>query len=143
MEDHSEPSLKKHHSPITEINFFINIIAFVLLIFLTSTGLLLYLELPPWRGGAMLLGMTRHEWGWIHFILSLIFILITGVHLIAHGQWIVCVIKSKMKSISGWKILVAIFSVILLFAIVCIPFFSPITYPGNRDRFEYGWRGGR
>lgn len=143
MEDYSAPSFKKHHSLITEMNFFINIVAFVLLIFLTSTGLLLYLELPPWKGGAMLLGMTRHEWGWIHFILSLMFIVTTSVHLMAHGHWIVCVIKSRIKSISRWRILVVFFSVIFLFAIACIPFFSPITYPENRDHFEYGQRGDR
>ena len=38
--------------------------------------------------------MTRHEWGDIHFYLSVLFIALIMVHIILHWNWIKCYFKS-------------------------------------------------
>ena len=67
----------------------IDIIAFVLFTFLASTGLLLHFMLPPGSGwSATILGMSRHEWGEIHFWIAVSFFSILMVHLVLHAGYI-------------------------------------------------------
>ncbi|MEX0844285.1 MAG: DUF4405 domain-containing protein, partial [Balneolaceae bacterium] len=44
--------------------------------------------LPPGSGSANIWGLTRHEWGDIHFWIAVIFAVTITVHLILHLPWI-------------------------------------------------------
>ena len=71
--------------------------------FLTGTGLLLYFRLPPAsRGGRglELYGLDRHEWGELHFYMSLLAITLTMLHLWLNWPWL-CKIASSKKS---WRL---------------------------------------
>ncbi len=57
-----------------KLNFFIDIIAFIAFVLLTTTGILMRYILPPGSGKHTLIwGMDRHEWGTIHFWISILF----------------------------------------------------------------------
>ncbi len=83
--------------------------AMSLMVFTTmiSTGLILKFILPPGSGRMemvlgsrgrghqtidLFVGLTRHEWGTIHFYISLGFLALLIVHLALHWNWIVCML---------------------------------------------------
>jgi hypothetical protein len=83
------------------INIVVNACSFLGFICLVSTGLLLKFVLPPGsgrvetlaRGGRekaidLCLGLTRHQWGEIHFYISLGFLTLLATHLVLHWPWI-------------------------------------------------------
>ena len=86
----------------TALNFIVDLIAFVDLLLLGATGVVLKWVLPPGSGGhgrafhggrggahiTTLWGMGRHDWGDVHFVLSLLFLFLMLVHLFLHWTWI-------------------------------------------------------
>lgn len=84
-------------------NLLIDISSFIVFMFMISTGLLLKYVLPPGSGREEMLlagrgrghrtmevfmGLSRHEWGTVHFTISLIFLGFLIVHLALHWTWI-------------------------------------------------------
>ena len=83
-------------------NRIINALALLLFCFMVSTGIVLKFVLPPGSGSVeklflgggrektveLLFGLSRHEWGEIHFYFSIAFLAILIVHLILHWSWI-------------------------------------------------------
>lgn len=112
------------------INFTIDIFAFLAFIFLISTGFLIYLVLPAGSGGSSIWGMTRHEWGDIHFWFAIFFISLISVHFILHWSWIKNMIKGKAKdqNLSVLRISVAIISLLLILLLAIAPFLSPVDH---------------
>lgn len=87
----------------TTLNFIVDVIALVDLLLLAATGAILRWVLPPGSGGGHgygfrrgrapgavkeLLGLGRHDWGDIHFVLALLFVLLILIHLYLHWTWI-------------------------------------------------------
>lgn len=71
------------------VDLMINSLAFVTFLFLTTTGVILKFYLPPRSGRTKdLIGMNRHEWGDIHFIIAVTFLTLIIVHLLLHKKWI-------------------------------------------------------
>jgi len=101
----------------TTINFIVDFISFVDLLFLAVTGSIMKYILPPGSGGygrgfrggrgfytadgpepiKYFWSMTRHEWGYIHFYLAAGFVILMVVHIILHWTWI----KNYFKSLFG------------------------------------------
>jgi hypothetical protein len=95
----------------TTLNFTLDLLGFVDLLLLAATGAILKWVLPPGSGGGQghgfrggrgpveevrtLLGLGRHDWGAVHFILALLFLALMLVHLCLHWTWI----KSCTRSI--------------------------------------------
>jgi len=93
------------------LNFIIDLISFINLVCLALTGFIMKYILPPGTGGRghgfrggrepvqikELLSMTRHEWGYIHFCLALLFVALMAVHIVLHWGWI----KNCFKSLLG------------------------------------------
>ncbi|MEJ2646860.1 MAG: DUF4405 domain-containing protein [Sedimentisphaerales bacterium] len=86
----------------TTLNYIVDLIAFVNLLLLAAIGYVIKYVLPPGTGGRgqqlhggqgvgetkALLSMTRHQWGDIHFYLSILFVALIALHLILHWTWI-------------------------------------------------------
>jgi len=90
------------------LNFVVDSIGLVALLLLVATGSVMKWVLPPGSGGGghgygfrggrssgsdadhvqQLLGLGRHDWGDIHFLLALLFVLLILVHLVLHWTWI-------------------------------------------------------
>jgi hypothetical protein len=94
-------------------NFLVDLIAFVDLLLLTATGAILMWVLPPGSGGGhrhghgggriaseakTLLGLGRHDWGEIHFVLALLFLALMLLHLCLHWTWIKTCTKSLLSA---------------------------------------------
>jgi hypothetical protein len=90
------------------LNFIVDLFSFIALLGLVCTGVIIKSVLPPGTGGRgrelhggrgteevkSLLSMTRHEWGDIHFIIAVIFVVLMLVHLVLHWTWLKCYFKS-------------------------------------------------
>jgi hypothetical protein len=87
----------------TTLNFILDSVSFVNLLLLAATGTIMRWVLPPGSGGGqgygfrggrgpgevkLLLGLGRHDWGDIHFVLALLFLFLMLVHLYLHWTWI-------------------------------------------------------
>jgi hypothetical protein len=99
-----------------KLNFVLDSTAAILMITLAATGLITRFVLPQgsgqWRS---LWGLTRHQWGDIHFWLAALLVLVLITHVALHWNWVGCVIsnwkkradnirnnKSKAWSLMGW-----------------------------------------
>lgn len=100
----------------TTVNFIVDLVGFVDLLLLIATGAIMKWVLPPGSGGGghgygygfrggrglgpgggqvqQMLGLGRHEWGDVHFILALVFVLLILVHIVLHWTWIKTCAKS-------------------------------------------------
>lgn len=81
------------------LNYTLDWLAFLLFAALTATGLLLKFGLPHGGGGSAVLSLTRHEWGDIHFWVSLSFLAVVAVHLVLHSTWIKAMTVGKSEGL--------------------------------------------
>jgi hypothetical protein len=80
----------------TIANIIIDIIAAFLFLGMIATGYLLRFPLPPGSNKTLSLwGLTRHQWGDIHFWISLGLLVVLVIHLVLHWNWIVTVIGKR------------------------------------------------
>jgi uncharacterized protein DUF4405 len=120
----------------TQVNFVLNLSAFYILIFMISTGLLMeYVLLPGSRGGhgLSLFGMNRHDWGDIHFYLSIAFMIAMLLHIVLHWNWIRSLFTKNFSSKTT-----LIFSFVLITSLLLIgaPFFLPIDRDLDAESHE-------
>lgn len=79
------------------LNYGVNLAAGVCMIGMLYTGLILAYVLPHGSGQATLLGVRRHEWGDIHFWLSVGLIALMVVHLALHWAWVCATTSNLLK----------------------------------------------
>lgn len=120
-----------------QINLFLNLLAYLILLFMIATGLLMeYILLPGSRGGRGLLvfGMNRHQWGDIHFYFSIAFIVAMALHLYLHWSWVLSTFRRFItaKRLTG---LIALLVVSIL--IVASPFLVPLTRGADEHGDEH------
>lgn len=109
-----------------DVNLIINVAAFILFLLLASTGLLIWLQLPPGHGYLTVWGMNRHAWGDIHFWIAVSFLVLIVVHLVLHWSWIKSMLFSQSKKPLSAKNKVMILLIILASIATVAPFFSPV-----------------
>ena len=115
------------------LHFSIDTAAFLLFLFLVSTGTLIYLILPPGSGQLSIWGMTRHEWGDLHFLAALGFLLLISVHLILHWNWIKTNIRGHAGNAgSKRRVTISVVIALLLLILLIAPFFSPVQENESR-----------
>lgn len=124
----------------TFVNLIIDLTAALLFLGMMATGYILHFPLPPGTNKMLLLwGLTRHQWGDIHFWLSLGFLGILFVHIVLHWQWIVTVIGKRLHLItiarppqfrrSGVVVFIALITAFSLFAWLTHQSVQQITEP--------------
>ena len=131
------------------LNLWVDALAFSAFVLMAATGLVLKLVLPPGsgrvagegigahpgRGGtvSLLWGLTRHEWGNIHFAISVALFAILSLHLILHGRWIACMVRGKEREGSALKFALGLFGLLALLAFALAPFFSRVERLARRE----------
>ena len=79
-------------------NLHIDLIAAALMVAMVATGYILRFPLPPGTNkSASLWGLTRHEWGTVHFWISIGLLVLVVVHVCLHWQWIVVTVKRRLS----------------------------------------------
>lgn len=111
----------------TNLNFSIDAAAFVGFILLTTTGVLMRYVLPPGSGSySTIWGLDRHEWGGIHFWISILFFSILALHLVLHWRWITSVVTGKHQETSGLRAGLGVVGLITVIALAVSPLLSPV-----------------
>jgi hypothetical protein len=83
-------------------NLVVDVIAFALMIGMVATGYILEFSLPPGSNKLLSLwGLTRHEWGSVHFWIGLGLVAVILLHLVLHWEWIVITLKRRFWGASA------------------------------------------
>jgi len=100
----------------------IDVVAFVGFVFLTTTGVLLHFMLPPGSGRwSEVWGMSRHQWGDVHFWVSVVFFGVLAVHLLLHWRFVVTLFKGRMKEGARLRVALGLVGVITILVLALAP----------------------
>lgn len=86
--------------------------------------------LLPELNGSTVLGLTRYDWGSVHWILALSFFIIIIVHLVLHWNWAKGSFKKYLRM--GPKALVTV-TVITIFFGLLVPAYLTKDFPSRKD----------
>jgi hypothetical protein len=118
----------------SKLNLIIDIIMLMLMMLIAGIGFLMkYVLVAGYErniihGGnvnLMFCGKTHHEWGTIHLILSIVFLLLLVLHIILHWKMIVSIFKRIVPNRTTQITLVSLFSILSLLSISFPLFVSP------------------
>lgn len=125
----------------TALNAIVDAVAYAGLVVLATTGLMLRWQMPPGSGGlhgmgagagagsrpvTVVWGLSRHEWGSIHYWIALGLMAVLAVHLLLHWKWIVCVLRGKPHSdVSGGRFALGVAGLVLVTLLAAAPLLSP------------------
>lgn len=112
------------------MNFWTDIIIFINFIAVIFTGVLIH-HFPPELKGSTILGVTRYDWGDLHWVLTLSLIFFIIVHLALHWSWAKGSFKKYLSL--GPKILVITVTVILIFFGIAAPVYLTKDFPNRKD----------
>jgi len=105
----------------------LDFLSFLAFVFMLSTGGFLKVTLPPRSGGDEVWWLTRHEWGDIHFYISVIFLIFLSAHILAHAKFIKSVVVGKAPAEKNYRIAAGVIGIIGLIALAFSPVVSPVT----------------
>jgi Domain of unknown function (DUF4405) len=72
------------------LNLVIDTVAAALLTAMVGTGYILWFVLPPGTHRTDILwGLLRHQWGAVHFWISLVLLTVLAIHVALHWRWLV------------------------------------------------------
>jgi hypothetical protein len=119
-------------------NLIVDAAAFVALALMLATGFVLRYMLPPGSGGAVgmhgagareyltLWGLTRHEWGDVHYWASLALMALLALHLVLHWSWIASMVRGRAREGSGRRVALGVLGLLGVIALVAAPLLSPV-----------------
>jgi hypothetical protein len=107
--------------------FLVDSIAFILFVGLVATGLLTRYILPAGTGHSQAIwGMTRHDWGGVHFWIAVGLFATMAVHIFFHWRWVMSMARGTPREPGGRRGALALVGLAALVAVAAAPFFSPI-----------------
>lgn len=124
----------------TSWNVAVDVLSFAAFVLLTSTGILVRYALPPGSGAlhgpgtgrlaaqrpvTLLWGLTRHEWGAVHFWIAVVFLAVLALHLTLHWRWLACKLRGKPAEGSAMRMALGILGLVAVLALAVAPFVSP------------------
>lgn len=128
----------------TLVNIIIDLTAALLFLGMIATGYILRFPLPPGSNKAFSLwGLTRHQYGDIHFWISFGLLAVLVIHLVLHWNWIVTVIVKHCHAVqtshpsllrSGLLTLVIVTITFIVFAWIAQHSVKSITRPIHEPR---------
>ncbi len=78
-------------------NVLIDTVAAICLLGMIGSGYILRFPLPPGTNKRLMLwGLSRHEWGDVHFWTAILLLAVLLIHLMLHWDWIVSVARKRL-----------------------------------------------
>lgn len=105
----------------------IDLLSFIVLTLMVSTGVFLRFTLPPRSGGDQVWNLSRHAWGDIHYYFAVAFLFLMVTHLFSHAKFIKSVFMGKASTEKNYRIAIGIMGVIVLIMLAFSPVISPVT----------------
>lgn len=116
----------------------IDVLAFVAFVFVVTTGVLLHYILPPGTGRFLeVMGLNRHEWGDVHFVLSFVFLAVLATHLLLHGRFIRGLFRGHAEDGSRLRLLLGLLGLFAVIALAVAPLLVPKEGSGDRPGHQY------
>jgi len=110
-----------------KLNFIVDTLAFAGFVVLTTTGVLMRYVLPPGSGhSSTIWGLDRHEWGGLHFWVSVGFFSILALHLVLHWRWIASVVTGRPREGSGFRAALGLVGLATVVALASAPLMAPV-----------------
>ncbi len=118
----------------SKINFVIDTVGLVLLAMLAATGFLIHFVLPAGSGRSLhVWGLTRHDWGDVHFWLAAGLLTAMGLHLAMHWRWVIHMIKGNGRHAGlRWGLVVVV--LLMLLGLLVSPWLLPVESSGERGQ---------
>lgn len=125
----------------SDLNFWIDAVAFALFVFLVATGVIMEFLLPAGSGHSTTLwGLDRHEWGGIHFWVSVGFLASLALHVYLHWKWVVSVVRGRPREGSGARVGLGVLGLVALLAVAVAPLVTPVERgESGRSGVEPRW----
>jgi len=126
-----EKSRKNIISDKPKLNIVIDIIMFLLMMLIAGIGFLMkYVLVAGFKRNIdygvnidlQFLGLTRHQWGDIHLILSISFLILLIIHIILHWKFILCTFQ-RMIPTKGKRITIVAIITVLSLLLISFPLF--------------------
>lgn len=125
-------------------NYWLDVIAFIEFAFLTSTGILIQYSLPERSGrGSSVWGLTRHEWGDVHFYIAISLFLTLALHIVLHWKWIVNITQGHGSEASGRRLLIGVLALLVVVLLASAPVLAPVESVDIGGGHGFGRSGGR
>lgn len=105
----------------------IDIFSFIGLALMISTGALLEYTLPARSGRSTVWGLTRHEWGDIHFYIAVFFLAMMSLHFLTHLKYLKQLFIGQASRENKYRIAVGLLGLIALVVILLAPVLSPVN----------------
>lgn len=117
-------------------NLIIDTLAIIAFLFLTTTGILMRFLLPAGSGKHNTIwSLDRHEWGAIHFWISIVFFSILALHLFYHWRWIIKAASGKPRDYSRNRLLIGVVGLITVLLLAIAPLVTPVeTNPNDTSK---------
>ena len=112
------------------LNFWVDMVIFIDFIALIFTGVLLR-NFPSVLSGTSILGVTRHDWVDLHWVLALSLVLFIFIHLALHWNWAKGNSRKYLKV--GPKTLVAAVTLIIIFFGIVMPAYLTNDFPKTKE----------
>ena len=81
----------------TTVNPLVDSFAAFLFVGMIATGYILYFTLPPGTNKSLSLwGLSRHQWGQVHFWISVGLLAVLLAHVALHWQWILAIASQRL-----------------------------------------------
>ncbi len=107
------------------LNIIIDALAAAVMLGMIATGIIIRFTLPPGSGRVLgVWGLTRHQWGDLHFWVALAAVAIVVLHLALHWTWVVSVVRRSIVGVgqglptSRLRVLAAVATVLIVCAAV-------------------------
>ena len=115
----------------------IDFLSFISLVAMLITGVLMEYSLPPRSGSAEIWGLSRHDWGDVHFYSSLIFLTLMAAHLLTHVKYIKAAILGKARREYKYRIAVGVAGLISLVLISLALLSAPVDNDTKERRWQH------
>jgi len=117
---------------------FTDVLAFICFVFVISTGILIRYTLPTKSGRySEIFGLSRHEWGDVHFYITSIFLIILATHLLLHWRFIRKLFQGKVKEAGNSRLVLGIIGLLAILALAAAPFVVPKEYSEDSRGFQH------